>query len=140
MFDRLTFKPVEGYDKKHKEDRLFEYGRGLQVSSQLLAEIISVKHDVRKMIQEEEFIHEAIKELPKVKNNDDMEFLRENKEALKEIRNVKPMLRPTLYMMVVELPPRLKKVYDKIRLNPTWIAKGWVDAVAEDADAVRAVT
>lgn len=120
MFDQLTFKPVEGYDKQRKADRHFEYGRGRQVSAQLLADIIAVEYDCRRMIQEEEFTQGAIKELPKVKNDEDMEFLRENKETLRKLRSMRPIMRPMLYLKVVKLPQRLKKAYDKIRQNPTW--------------------
>lgn len=118
MFDSFgNFKPVRDYQRKDR--RLFEYGRGLQIPSQIFVTIIRFEHFLRACRQRKEQIEIDLRALKKSEAdpNTRHEYERDLKLAEKLIWEITE----GLHNAEILLPQRpLKKIYDKIRQNHAW--------------------
>lgn len=119
MFDSFrNFKPVRDYQREDR--RLFEYGRGLQIPSEIFATIIRFEHFLRAIKQRKERDEIKLRALNK-STEDDTKMRHEYGKYLKEFEVMIPEIAEGLHNAEVLLPQRpLKKIYDRIRQDPAW--------------------
>lgn len=123
MFESVkSFKPVKGYEEEVENRRYFQYRQNFEYPSAVFAYIIYFDYLLRQSVQKEErfdVVYRAMKIL--MCNDHDMNDILDGEMAIKEIKKQTDWVRRKLYSLEWSLPQRpLKKVYDKIRQNPTW--------------------
>ncbi|KAJ5214629.1 hypothetical protein N7449_001798 [Penicillium cf. viridicatum] len=119
MFDSFrNFKPVRNYHRDGR--RLFEYGKGLQIPSQIFATIIGFDHFLRAIKQRKERHEIKLRALEKF-TEDDTNKRHDYEKHIERFKVMIPEIAEDLHNAEVLLPQRpLKKIYDEIRQDPAW--------------------